>query len=758
MKEEAAAKNTEIKTTNMHLAQYEKDVKTKQAQIGTAGADYQTAKANCEHNKAEIHKLETQAARLNYNEEMVATLKQKHQQLSRDLQSHRDKVEDFEARRPFTKFNYRDPTPDFDRRKVDGIVCRLIKIKDTKYCTALETAAGGKLYNVVCKNEQVSKQILTYGQLQQRTTFLPLNKIKGAKIPANVVKLAQDLVGKENIIPAMDLIEYSPHLQVAMEFIFGQVFICKDLDIAKKVTFHDKIRRKCVTLDGDVTDPSGTLSGGARQKSAPVLLQIREIVESERALQNGDAELQKLTTELRLKLQNQEQFQNIQHRLDIKKAELVNMEMLLKDTSYHQNVQEVENLKQKISELTQTINNAKKSEKEALVKIKSIEANLKDADGHRERMLKSAENEMLQAKNKAEKSKKEWQKREAEYETLKLEIKELTGSLETLQNDIQTTENEIERLKHEADTLENNFVEHKEELCQLQAQLKTEKAAIASKNREMSKKTDQKEKLSSQINDFNLEIQKLEHSVQKHRDEHKKAKTRESDCEKRAKQIDNNIMKDASKMSDKDGANLQARIVAKEESRTKLGRNINVNAQMMFDHEEKQHTSLLKRKHIIETDQIKLTQMLRDLDEKKKQAVQLAYNQVKKDFGSIFTTLLPGANATLAPPKNMTIVEGLEIKVSLGGIWKENLTELSGGQRSLAALSLILAMLLFKPAPLYILDEVDAALDLSHTQNIGTMLKNHFKQSQVNKYCFILLIIEDKQILCLICFSLWLCH
>lgn len=72
-----------------------------------------------------------------------------------------------------------------------------------------------------------------------------------------------------------------------------------------------------------------------------------------------------------------------------------------------------------------------------------------------------------------------------------------------------------------------------------------------------------------------------------------------------------------------------------------------------------------------------------------------------------------------------------QVNIAFGGLWKESLGELSGGQRSLVALSLILAMLLFKPAPLYILDEVDAALDLSHTQNIGVMLKRHFKTSQV---------------------------
>jgi len=76
-------------------------------------------------------------------------------------------------------------------------------------------------------------------------------------------------------------------------------------------------------------------------------------------------------------------------------------------------------------------------------------------------------------------------------------------------------------------------------------------------------------------------------------------------------------------------------------------------------------------------------------------------------------------------------LQGLEVKIAFNKKWKESLGELSGGQRSLVALSLILAMLKFKPAPIYILDEVDAALDVSHTQNIGTMIKKHFKESQV---------------------------
>merc|ERR1712048_487245 len=104
--------------------------------------------------------------------------------------------------------------------------------------------------------------------------------------------------------------------------------------------------------------------------------------------------------------------------------------------------------------------------------------------------------------------------------------------------------------------------------------------------------------------------------------------------------------------------------------------------------------------------------------------------KVNKDFDSIFSTLLPFTNAKLEAPPGMDETEGLEIKVAFNGVWKQSLTELSGGQRSLLALSLVLALLLFKPAPMYILDEIDSALDLSHTQNIGHMIRTHFPHSQ----------------------------
>ncbi|KAF6005700.1 Structural maintenance of chromosomes protein 2, partial [Brettanomyces bruxellensis] len=99
-------------------------------------------------------------------------------------------------------------------------------------------------------------------------------------------------------------------------------------------------------------------------------------------------------------------------------------------------------------------------------------------------------------------------------------------------------------------------------------------------------------------------------------------------------------------------------------------------------------------------------------------------------FGEIFSVLLPHSFAKLVSLDKDDVTKGLEVKVQLGNVWKDSLVELSGGQRSLAALSLIMSLLQFRPAPLYILDEVDAALDLNHTQSIGHLIKTRFKGSQ----------------------------
>lgn len=161
-----------------------------------------------------------------------------------------------------------------------------------------------------------------------------------------------------------------------------------------------------------------------------------------------------------------------------------------------------------------------------------------------------------------------------------------------------------------------------------------------------------------------------------------------------------------------------------------MKKKINPKVMNMIDSVEKKEAALKNMMKTVIRDKRKIEETIMNLNEYKKEALHKTWVKVNGDFGQIFNELLPGSFAKLDPPEGKDITDGLEVKVSLGKVWKQSLTELSGGQRSLIALSLIMALLQFKPAPMYILDEVDAALDLSHTQNIGRLIKTRFKGSQ----------------------------
>lgn len=105
-------------------------------------------------------------------------------------------------------------------------------------------------------------------------------------------------------------------------------------------------------------------------------------------------------------------------------------------------------------------------------------------------------------------------------------------------------------------------------------------------------------------------------------------------------------------------------------------------------------------------------QVIVKLDAKRDEQVEDTWHKVSVTFSKIFSILLPGTEARLEPPEGCSCLEGLEVRVAFGGVWKESLSELSGGQRSLLTLSLILALLEFRPAPMYILDEVRNNLQL----------------------------------------------
>ncbi len=143
-----------------------------------------------------------------------------------------------------------------------------------------------------------------------------------------------------------------------------------------------------------------------------------------------------------------------------------------------------------------------------------------------------------------------------------------------------------------------------------------------------------------------------------------------------------------------------------------------------------EYDALKERRECIISDKDKLLDTVQKLDVKRIETLRDAYVKVNEHFAAIFSTFLPKATADLQFLDHFDVNKGLRLRVGFGKMWKNSLSELSGGQRSLLALSYLLALLRYKPAPFYIFDEIDAALDLSHTENIGRMIRTHFANSQ----------------------------
>ena len=361
--------------------------------------------------------------------------------------------------------------------------------------------------------ENTSKKLLQRGQLQQRVTIIPLNKINGRLMDQRTIDFAQKLVGRENVQPALNLIDFPEDTRSAMTWIFGQIFICKDMDTARKVAFHDKIMKKCVTLDGDVFDPAGTLSGGSKSKGGSILLKLEELKVIQDELNEKQRTLHEIDSNIAQIGQCAQKYTSLKQAYDLKHHEVEMFRQRVHQTTHHQIKEEVEVLRATINELTQKMQAAKETEKISSQKAKVLETQLKDAASIREKQLKDAENKLKALRKKSDESRKEWQKREQESETLNLEILELQKAIESGREQLTKAEAKLSELKEKELSSKEELQNAKAEVKEVQEELKKQKDIINQKNKDIQKLLSKKEDIIKQAREAELEIKKLNHEI-----------------------------------------------------------------------------------------------------------------------------------------------------------------------------------------------------------------------------------------------------
>ena len=295
-------------------------------------------------------------------------------------------------------FNYSDPVRGFDRSKVKGLVARLINVKVPKNSTALEVVAGGKLYQVVVDEAITGKALLNNGKLQRRVTIIPLDKIVPKRLSSAAVDRASSMAKDLNTTaqPAIELVGFEEEVRNAIEHVFGSTLVVDGMKAANSIC--DATKTRTVTLDGDVYEPSGLISGGSKDNLGSTLSKISQLTAASKELKDKTKRLDIIVNKLESMSSQSRQFEKLSGELELATSELAAVEKHISQTSYGMLKDKFDTMTKEISDATEQVENMEriKDEKWALYnELKEKEAQLTQ---DREKRLKDIETRVKKAK------------------------------------------------------------------------------------------------------------------------------------------------------------------------------------------------------------------------------------------------------------------------------------------------------------------------------------------------------------------------
>lgn len=318
-----SAAATEQEQAKLKISHLEKRIKEDEPRAKKAKEQNSGLLKDLEGLRTQATKLETELSKLGFEQGKEDTMYQQEASLQKQIRNLREQADTMKRKVANIDFSYSDPSPGFDRSKVKGLVAQLFALdkEKTQAGTALEICAGGRLYNVVVDSAETGTQLLQDGKLRKRVTIIPLNKISAFRASAEKIGAAQKLApGKVDL--ALSLIGYDNEVSAAMEYVFGSTLICEDAETAKRVTFEPAVRMKSVTLEGDVYDPSGTLSGGSSPNSSGVLVTLQKLNEISKEIGLRENELSELQASMAKEKKKLDAARKTKQELDLKSHEI----------------------------------------------------------------------------------------------------------------------------------------------------------------------------------------------------------------------------------------------------------------------------------------------------------------------------------------------------------------------------------------------------------------------------------------------------
>ena len=601
---------------------------------------------------------------------------------------------------------------------IHGPVSRVIKVPDI-YTVAIETALGAAMQNIVTSTEEDAKKAISYLKQNNggRATFLPINTIKERRLNEDGLENCNGFIGI-----ACDLCSCKNEYKGILSSLLGRIVITENLNSATSLAKKYNYRFKVVTLDGQVVNAGGSLTGGSLGKKSGLLTrtaEIEKIKESALKLNTKYEEIQKEYNKALLEFSKLEaDILGYQADLSNSKQEYIRIITELKacenevnanESSVKEINEELALINEKSSQLFETGKNANKELEKLNFEISDIEKNISVLSGDRAKFTEERENLSDKLQN------------------IKLEIV-------TAQKDIDALNSEIMFAKTSNDSKDIRKEEIANQISDYEKQNISIKNRIGSLNKEKEELILSVENLNKSISDINMSKDSLEkRTAELRQEEREKTSEREfigrelARLEERKinlqKQFDDITLKlweeyeltvrkaqeTAIKINDLSAG--QKRLNELKQKIKALG-SINVTAIEEYKEVSERYEFMNAQVEDVEKSKKEIERLIIDLTKKMREVFIESFNQINANFTYIFKELFGGGTASLSlsDPENV-LTSGIDIIVHPPGKIVVHLDALSGGEKALVAIALYFSIMKVRPAPFCVMDEIEAALD-----------------------------------------------
>ncbi|RMF06400.1 chromosome segregation protein SMC, partial [Candidatus Woesearchaeota archaeon] len=615
-----------------------------------------------------------------------------------------------------------------NKSRLKGVVGSVTELGEveSKYAMAMEVAAGPRLKSIVVERDADAAECIKYLKKNRlgTATFLPINKIKGAAISDEARKLTK-INGVHGL--AIDLISYDPRYRNVFRYVFGNTLVVDNIDVARRIGVG-KIRM--VTLDGDLVETSGAMQGGFRKRKTGAAFREKELSGE---LEKYEKEEQDTLSLIKTLEKRKEEVEEKIGELREKKAELEG-DIIRIEKSLHLEDSDLEASLEQKKELERELEEADKKLFEIESSISSMNSELAQMK-IKKQQLREKISELRNPTKLAELNTFEEKLSLVKEEILKIESEK--KSLASQVDDILRPEQaNIQKIIKQHDKEESSF---RQNIQNLKEELKAKKEELKEKEKQEKEFYAQFKKMFNERNKLNDEIQKLENKAILQEE-----KIRRTDAQANALMIEQARVKAElagleEEFKEYEGVkiienkSLEDLHLAVKEAEREINRmgNVNLKALEVYENVQKEYDELTKKREKLESEKSDVLVMMNEIEVKKKEVFLETFEKVNKNFQEIFGMLTTKGEASLVLENPESPFEGgVRIRVRITGNKFLDIRSLSGGEKTMTALAFIFAIQEHDPAPFYVLDEVDAALDKRNSEKLAKMIRKYCDRAQ----------------------------